>query len=446
MKSAAQLLRTNRDYRLIWFSGALSGFGDFIFETTILIWIATELAHGKSWAPSVTSAMLGASAIPVLLIGPFAGVFADRLNPRTIRLIATSVSALLIFGLSITAVDSVEITLGVQIGLILGTVALASAVAQFLSPAASVMTRDIVAQEDLGVAAAASQSVSNFNMLIAPAAAALMYASFGPFIGMTINALSFVAAAGLVSRVGNRPEWQVRGDPDVPGNYWRELRDGVVQFGRYPILRVLSISIFALVLSAGMMGGLDIFFIKDNLGGSNRQFGLFASAQGAGMLLGSVFATWLLSKLAVHKLIWIGLLGLGVVLLIYARLGSVPLAIGAIGVLGIFVAMLNVALGPVMMQTVSREYIGRVSSLLGPIFNLGNLAGLAIGGVSYSLLIGTFDVDLVVFRFRPIDTIFTVAALMVIATAIWSKFALDRIMGQGSPVSVGSGKAEEQSS
>ena len=446
MTSVSQLLRSNRDYRLIWLSGALSGFGDFIFETTILIWIATELADGKSWAPSVTSAMLAASAIPVLLIGPFAGVFADRLNPRTIRLVATSMSAALIFGLSITAIDSVNIRLGVQIGLILGTVALASAVAQFLSPAAAVMVRDIVAQEDLGVAAGASQSVSNFNMLIAPALAALLYASFGPFIGMTINALSFVAAAGLVSFVGNRPEWQVWCSANLPGHYWSDFRAGIIEFGRYPVLRILSISLIVLMVGGGVLNGLDVFFIKDNLGASNREFGLFFSAQGAGMLLGSIVATWVLSKRPVHELIWIGLFGMGVVLLVYARLSSVIAAIGAIGILGIFIAFLTVAVGPVMMTSVPREFIGRVSSLINPLINIGSLAGLAIGGISYSLLIGSFDTDVGFFRFRPIDTLFMIAALMTIATGIWSKYALDRILGQESQGPVGSGRVDGESS
>ena len=203
MIGIAQLLRSNRDYRLVWIGGALSSFGDFVFETTILIWIATDLADGKSWAPSMTSAMLAASAIPTLIVGPLAGVFVDRLNPRTTRLVATILSAITIFALSVTSLDAVNSSLALQMGAIIAAVTLASAVAQFLAPAAAVMTRDIVPVADLGLAAGASQAISNLNMLLAPVMAAVLFASFGPFIGMVVNALSFVAAAVLVLLVRN---------------------------------------------------------------------------------------------------------------------------------------------------------------------------------------------------------------------------------------------------
>jgi MFS family permease len=372
----------------------------------------------------MTSAMLAASAIPVLVVGPFAGVFVDRLNPRTIRLAATILSAFSIFALSVTSLDAFESSLAFQLVAIVATVAVASAVAQFLSPAAAVMTRDIVPAADLGVAAGASQAVSNLNLLLAPVLAAVLFAAFGPFIGMIINALSFVAAAVLVVLVRNRAEWDAHGTAGSTRKYWEEFREGVHQFRRFPVLRVIVAALMVLMIGAGMLNGLDVFFARDNLSASDREFGLIFSAQGAGMLIGSLVAPWLMSRRPVRDLIWIGLVGMGVVLLVYARLTSVIAAIGAIGVLGIFIAMLTVSVGPVMMATIPREFIGRVSALLNPILNLGNLAGLAIGGVSYSLLIGTFDREIGIVRVRPIDTIFTVSALLTVSAGIWTMYAM----------------------
>ena len=186
-------------------------------------------------------------------------------------------------------------------------------------------------------------------------------------------------------------------------------------------------ALMVLMIGAGMLNGLDVFFIKDNLSASNREFGLFFSAQGAGMLVGSVVAPWLMTKRPIHGLFWIGLVGMGAVLLVYARVTSVIAGIGAIAVLGIFIAMLTVAVGPVMMATIPREFIGRVSALLNPLLNLGNLVGLAIGGITYSFLIGSFDREFGMFRIRPIDTIFTVSALLTIAAGIWARNAMRRV-------------------
>lgn len=49
------LILSNRDYRYLWLSGAASNFGDFVFETTLVLWIATDLGTGKSWAAASTA-------------------------------------------------------------------------------------------------------------------------------------------------------------------------------------------------------------------------------------------------------------------------------------------------------------------------------------------------------------------------------------------------------
>jgi MFS family permease len=431
---ALHLLRSNRDYRVLWISGALSGFGDFVFETTLLIWIATDLASGKSWAPTVTSALIAASAIPILVVGPFAGVFADRWNPRTIRLAATAVSASLIFALAATATDGAKMSPGVHITCILGVVALASATAQFLGPAASVMLREIVTLDELPIAAGASQAVSNLNLLIAPALAAVLFSTFGPFVGLVINALSFVLATVLVATVRDRPIWRSRTELPSSTGYWTDFREGIGQFRRFAVLRVIATSMTVVMVGAGMLNGLDIFFFLENLGASESQYGLIYSAQGAGMLAGSVLATQIVARRPVHELLWPALTGLGVMLLIYSRLSSVTPALIAIALLGICVSMLTVTLGPMVMTTIPREFIGRVTSLLGPMLGLGNLADLAIGGVSYSLLIGTFNLQVASMRFRPLDSIFALAAILTIATGIWVRFALERVLHSPAPI------------
>jgi predicted MFS family arabinose efflux permease len=180
------------------------------------------------------------------------------------------------------------------------------------------------------------------------------------------------------------------------------------------------------MVGAGMFNGLDIFFFLDNLGASKSQYGLMYSAQGAGMLLGSVLVTMIVTKRPVHELLWMALVGLGGTLLVYSRLELVIPALITIAILGMFVAALPVALGPIIMMTIPREFIGRVTSLFNPLSSLGNLSGLALGGISYSLLIGSFDVSLASLRFRPLDTIFALSAILTIATGIWVKFALDR--------------------
>src|SRR5262249_33016569 len=72
----------NRDYALPWGGQLISTLGDFVFDTTLIVWIATQLAVGQPWAPLAVSGVLIAATAPFLLIGPLAGVFVDRWDKR----------------------------------------------------------------------------------------------------------------------------------------------------------------------------------------------------------------------------------------------------------------------------------------------------------------------------------------------------------------------------
>ncbi|MDP9472460.1 MAG: hypothetical protein M3Q71_17625 [Chloroflexota bacterium] len=67
----------NRDFALLWLGHTLSVLGDFLFETTLVVWIASDLAQGQAWASLAVSGLLVASAVPTFVIGPVAGVFVD---------------------------------------------------------------------------------------------------------------------------------------------------------------------------------------------------------------------------------------------------------------------------------------------------------------------------------------------------------------------------------
>src|SRR5690348_18470932 len=71
-------LLINRDFALLWLGQAVSYLGDFVFDTTLVVWIATQLAVGQPWAPLAVSGVLVAATLPIFLVGPIAGVFVDR--------------------------------------------------------------------------------------------------------------------------------------------------------------------------------------------------------------------------------------------------------------------------------------------------------------------------------------------------------------------------------
>ncbi len=102
-----QTLFINRNFALLWFGQVISMLGDYVFTTTLTLWVVTTIARGQSWASLAVSGLLIASTLPTFLIGPFAGVFTDRWEKRRTLLWMDTLQALLILSLLlVTVLDS----------------------------------------------------------------------------------------------------------------------------------------------------------------------------------------------------------------------------------------------------------------------------------------------------------------------------------------------------
>lgn len=164
----------NRNFGLLWVAGLISSLGDFAFEAALLVWIAGDLAEGQAWAPYATSIMLAASAIPVFIVGPVAGVFVDRWqDKRRIMIRANIVSAALILVLLILTgllplPVRLALPLSARLTFIVTVVLLASIVAQFFRPASSVLVRDVVPDAHLERASSLNQTSTSLALLVGP--------------------------------------------------------------------------------------------------------------------------------------------------------------------------------------------------------------------------------------------------------------------------------------
>ncbi len=72
----------NRNFAWLCSGQAISIAGDFVFTAAMVVWIGLLLGRGQSWAPAAVSGAPIAASAPSLLLGPIAGVFADRWAPR----------------------------------------------------------------------------------------------------------------------------------------------------------------------------------------------------------------------------------------------------------------------------------------------------------------------------------------------------------------------------
>src|ERR1039457_2642611 len=165
-------LRANRNWRRLWLGQAVSLIGDYVFWTTMLLFVATVIAKGKPWAPAAASGVLIAEAVPVLVIGPVAGVFVDRWDRRRIMLTADACRLGLIAALLILPAMGNRVTPAAELAMVYVVVAAESTFAQFFNPSRLALLGLVVAADDLPSASGRLQATSSFAGVIGPPLAA----------------------------------------------------------------------------------------------------------------------------------------------------------------------------------------------------------------------------------------------------------------------------------
>ncbi len=97
-------LRRNANWRRLWLAQAISLTGDSVFDITVMLWVAVVLARNRPWAPAAASGVLIAAAVPVLIVGPVAGVWIDRWDKRRIMMTADASRATVIAALLLVTI------------------------------------------------------------------------------------------------------------------------------------------------------------------------------------------------------------------------------------------------------------------------------------------------------------------------------------------------------
>lgn len=391
-----------------------------MFNTTLVLWIATRIAPGESWAPAAVSGVLFATSIPTLLIGPFAGVFADRWNQRRTMLAMDAIRAVLIaLPLPLTGlvplpgIGTVSPPVPVTLGIVYATVALQTACAQFFNPSRTTIIRDIVDEPQRQRAAALSQTTSTMALIVGPLIAAALVSSFGVAPALMVNSLSFVASFIAVAIIRWTP--QAAAADGRPPSFLREFSEGIVFFGRNRVLRTGLIAMCIVMLGGGALNALDVFFVTQNLHVPAPQYGTLDGIYGAGAVIGSVLAAVFSRRVQPAQVFWLSLVVLGAALVIYSRMTVFVVAAGILFIAGFPQAGLSISLSPIVLHVTPREIVGRVSAIFGPAISLVSMVSAGIAGLLDSTVLRGLNVSLAGTRFGPVDTIFFVSGLLIVA-------------------------------
>jgi fructose-specific phosphotransferase system IIC component len=114
--------------------------------------------------------------------------------------------------------------------------------------------------------------------------------------------------------------------------------------------------------------------------------------EGIGALIGSVLAAWICRCLGDVRVIWMGMIAIGVGLVVYAWLTTRVAAIVVMVILARPVGAVNVAITPVLLRVVPADMLGRAVSVVGPVQQIAHIVSVFVSGrLISSVLLGFRD-------------------------------------------------------
>ena len=371
-----------RNYRLFFAGQSISLIGTWTQQVAI-----SWLVYRVTGSTLLLGAVAFANQIPTLLLGPFAGVVADRWERKRLLIWTQSLSML-----QATILAALVLTGTVQTWHIVALSLLIGIINAFDIPIRqSFVIQMVERKEDLGNAIALNSAMFNSARFIGPSVAGILISTVGEGICFLLNAISYLAVLASLTAIRVAP----RQNHSSNNSAWVEFYEGLrYAWGFKPIIAMLAL------LSVFSLAGAPYFvlmpaFAKDVLHGGAHTFGFLMGSAGVGALAATMYLASRKSARGLINLIPAATAACGLGITSFALSRSFPFSIVCVFVAG-FGMMIQIASSNTIIQTiVDEDKRGRVMSLFAMSFMgimpFGSIiAGSVAGriGVQNTLLAG----------------------------------------------------------
>lgn len=375
----------NRSFALLWQGQLVSSLGKNAFWLAALLWLKETTGSG-----TLSGLISGVSTLPAVLLGPIAGVFVDRVNRG--RLIAWTdvaggVLVAIATALFFAVPGNIPLLLAAVFVVTLGTGLLDT----FSQPSITACIPDIVPKDRLEAANGLNLSVLHVAMLVAHAAAGLLYRLIGAPLLVAANAVAYLWAgfSELGVKTPDRPRVTTAQHP------WRkfsaELAEGARWVWRHRGLRtVIALSTVLNFLITPVLA-LMAFFVEDWLALGPEWLGYLMACYGGGGLVGfAVAGAWKVSGRGRLALVAAAMIGQSATVALMVALPAVAVQVALFLAAGLFGGIVNVHFMTLLQTAAPTELRGRVQSLSMTLSMAVMPVGMALAGVFHDLTRGNF--------------------------------------------------------
>jgi len=358
----------SRTYFPLWLGQLLSGFGDTLHYIALVVLVFRLAGQGLA-----VVGVVAAEVVPVLLLGPIAGVVIDRFSRKTVLIGADLFRALLVA--SLIWPQGVWHAYLVAAGLAAGNT--------FFNPAFQAIIPALTSEDQRLAANSVAWSTGRLVQILASAVAGGLIALIGTGAAFAVNAASFGASALLIATLAIPAHaGQVGAGSTVGlGRSMRDARDGLRFALRDRLVsRLLLVQALA-SFAVGATGALLVVLAERHLRLAPAGFAWLIGAIGAGALLGPLLPNTLARDYRDARWLFVPYIvrGLGDVLL--AVVTPLPVALLILFVYGLNTSTGMVVFNSTVQGAVPERLRGRVFTLLDVTWNLMRLLSLALGGI-----------------------------------------------------------------
>ncbi|HOI47424.1 MAG TPA: MFS transporter [Bacilli bacterium] len=318
--------------------------------------------------------MVMCTFIPALLISPFAGVWADKLNRKKLMITADLLIA------AVTLLIAILFIFNIRDIWIIFVVSVIRSIGQSIhQPAVSAVYPQIVPKDDLIRIQGISQGIQSASMIVMPMLAGLLLATIPIEYIFLIDVVTAIAAVFILVQFVKLPKHQAEENKEEI-NYFDDIKKGLHYAFTHPLVFKILLFGFLFMILVAAPSFLTYLQVARVFGPEAWRLSALETAFGIGMLIGSITITlWgglknrLVTYFLAYMAIGFGTIGLGLPINFF-------IYIGIWLIVGLFISISNPVFVGLMQEKVDPAYIGRVFSVFGLINTISLPLGMLVFG------------------------------------------------------------------
>lgn len=364
-----KLEKWQKSFFTIYIGQAFSLLSSSAVQFSIIWWITVQT--GSAVALTIASVV---GLLPQAIIGPFAGVFIDRYNRKTIMILADSAVALSSLVLGISFFFSTPSLIFIYVILFLRALG-----ETFHKPAMQAAIPQLVPESELTKAGGVGQMIQSTCSMVGPMLGAflmsittLQYAMFVDIIGASLAVLTLSTVKLTNHKVNSKSKLTVIED----------MKLGLKAIKTNKALVRVSIPVLLSTIVFVPLGTLLPLMVKVYFNGTAWHNGVVQTLFSSGMLISAMIISVTGGLKKQFLMISMGILSLGICSLIGGLLPSNAFFIFCIVVfiMGTTGMMTNIPFTAYVQRTTPQENLGKVLSLITSVMSFAAPVGMFIAG------------------------------------------------------------------